>query len=327
MLILMPKTLTRRNLLTGAIASGVLLHGRSSFGKAAQPATPVDFDVPAHACDCHTHIIGEPTMFPLAADRAYTPETAKPDEMAAFHKALHIERVVLVTPSVYDTDNSAMLYGMKARGKTARGVAVIGEKTSDSELENLHRAGVRGIRINLATTGENDPALARTRFQTDVARVKGLKWHIQMFTNLAVIGSIKDLVAGSPVPVVFDHFGGADAALGVNQPGFSDLLDLVRGGHAYVKLSGVYRVSKEAPDYKDATPLAKALIAANQDRMVWGSDWPHTRSTPKGHKNTELTTLTQVDDGLIFNQLPLWAPDPAVRTKILATNPARLYDF
>src|SRR5215469_6912868 len=93
-------------------------------------------------------------------------------------------------------------------------------------------------------------------------------WHIQIYTNLAVIAAIKDQVAASPVPVVFDHFGGAQAALGTSQPGFSDLLDLVRSGKAYVKVSGAYRASTQAPDYLDAAPLAQALIAANADRIV-----------------------------------------------------------
>ena len=127
---------------------------------ASQPSTPVNFDVPAGACDCHTHIHGDPEKFPFFAGRVYTPETASPEEMATLHKALHIQRVVIVTPSVYGTDNSATLYGMKARGAIARGVAVIDDKTSETELDAMGRAGVRGIRLNLATGGINDPPSA-----------------------------------------------------------------------------------------------------------------------------------------------------------------------
>src|SRR2546425_13180722 len=105
---------------------------RPALAKASQPATPVIFDVPAGSCDCHTHIYGDPVQFPMIPGRAYTPETASPDEMAALHKALGIQRVVIVTPSVYGTDNSATLYGIKARGVDARGVAVIDDKTSES---------------------------------------------------------------------------------------------------------------------------------------------------------------------------------------------------
>jgi predicted TIM-barrel fold metal-dependent hydrolase len=192
----------------------------------------------------------------------------------------------------------------------------------------MGQAGVRGIRLNLATGGVNDPTIGRPRFQAAVERVKNRSWHVQLFTSLSMISAIKDLVATSPVPVVFDHFGGAQAELGVGQPGFSDLLELVRSGKAYVKISGAYRASKLAPDYPDAAPLAQALIAANSDRIVWGTDWPHPDSvTPPGRKPTELTPLFQIDDGRLLNQLPVWAPDAAIRKKILVDNPASLYGF
>ena len=319
--------LTRREVLVGAMAAGVIMRTRTGFAKASQPATPVNFDVPAGACDCHTHIHGDPEKFPFFPGRVYTPEMALPEEMAAFHKALHMQRVVIVTPSVYGTDNSATLYGMKARGADARGVAVIGDKTPESELDAMGRAGVCGIRLNLRTGGTDDPAVGRQRFQSAVERMKSRNWHVQMYTSLAMISAIKDLVAASPVPVVFDHFGGARAELGPQQPGFAELVDLVRSGRAYVKISAAYRVSKLAPDYADVVPLAQALISANPDRVVWGTDWPHPAGTPPGGKPTDVTPLTQVDDGRLLNQLPVWAPDPRIRKKILVENPARLYAF
>src|SRR4029077_9238482 len=207
--------LNRRDLLLASIAAGVAMQDRTALAKPSQPATAVNFDVPAGACDCHTHIHGDPEKFPFFAGRVYTPEPASPEEMSALHKALHIERVVIVTPSVYGTDNSASLFGIKARGATARGVAVIDDKTSDSALDAMNKAGFRGIRINLATAGQSDASLGRRRFQASVDRAKGRNWHIQMYVNLAVVSAIKDLVQASPVPVVFDHFGGAQAALGL----------------------------------------------------------------------------------------------------------------
>jgi predicted TIM-barrel fold metal-dependent hydrolase len=319
---------TRRSVLLGSIAAGATVTNRNAHAKAAQPATPVNFDVPAGACDCHTHIHGDPDKFPFFSGRVYTPELASPEEMSALHKALHIERVVIVTPSVYGTDNSATLFGMKARGTTARGVAVIDEKTPEADLDSMSQAGIRGIRLNLATSGVNDPNVGRARFQTAVERVKNHNWHVQLFTSLAVISAVKDLVATSPVPVVFDHFGGAQAELGVDQPGFSDLLALVKSGKAYVKISGAYRASKLAPDYPDAAPLARALIAANAERIVWGTDWPHPNSvTPPDKKPTEVTPLYPIDEGRLLNQLPVWAPDAAIRKTILVDNPARLYGF
>ena len=320
--------LTRRSMLLASIAAGVSMTNSDAFSKAAQPSTPVNFDVPAGACDCHTHIHGNPEKFPFFAGRVYTPELASPEEMSALHKALKIERVVIVTPSVYGPDNSATLYGMTARGANARGVAVIDDKTSEGDLDAMNKAGFRGIRLNLATGGVNDPNVGRQRFSAAVERMKARGWHVQLYTTLPMITAIKELVLASPVPAVFDHFGGADAALGVEQPGFADLVDLVKSGKAYVKISGAYRASKLAPDYPDAAPLAKALIAANPDRIVWGTDWPHPNSvTPPGKQISDVTPLFQIDDGRLLNQLPVWAPDAGVRKKILVDNPARLYGF
>src|ERR1700686_1727576 len=232
--------LNRRNLLLASIAPGVAMPNRTALGTAPQPWTPVNFDVPAGACDCHTHIHGDPEKFPFFAGRVYTPEPASPEEMAALHRALHIERVVIVPPSVYGTDNSATLFGMKARGANARGVAVIDDKTPGGDLDAMNQAGIRGIRLNLATGGVNDPVAGRPRFQAAVERVKTRNWHVQLFTSLTMLSAIQDLVAASPVPVVFDHFGGAQAELGPEQPGFADLTDLLRTGKAYVKISGAY---------------------------------------------------------------------------------------
>ena len=301
---------------------------RMAFAKASQPSTPVDFEVPAGACDCHTHIHGDPEKYPFFAGRVYTPEPASPEEMAALHKALHIERVVIVTPSVYGTDNSSTLFGMKARGATARGVAVIDDKTTEAELDAMQREGFRGIRINLATGGISDPAVGRARFTAAVERMKARGWHVQLYTTLPMISAIKDLVLAGPVPAVFDHFGGLEASLGPEQPGFSDLVELVKSGKAYVKISGAYRASKLAPDYRDMAPFARVLIAANSDRIVWGTDWPHPDSSRvEGRKPTDIASLYQIDDGALFNQLPVWAPDAEIRKKILVDNPARLYGF
>jgi len=299
----------------------------AAVAQASQPATTASFEVPADACDCHTHIHGDPQRFPFSPDRVYTPGTALPEELAALHGALGIKRVVIVTPSVYGTDNAATLYGMAARGADARGVAVIDDETSEAALDAMGNAGIRGIRLNLATAGVNDPVLARQRFEAAARRVERRHWHVQIYASLAVISGIKDLVLRSPVPVVFDHFGDAQAALGIEQPGFANLLDLVGSGKAYVKISGAYRISAQPPDYPDAAPLARALIAANPERIVWGTDWPHTHSRAPGRKATDITPFHAIDDARLFNQLAIWAPDPATRWRILVDNPARLYEF
>jgi predicted TIM-barrel fold metal-dependent hydrolase len=314
--------MTRRDLLLGGFAAGALLPVRRAFAKASQPSTAVNFEVPAGACDCHTHIHVE--QFPFSPTRRYTPEMATPAEMSALHQALRMQRVVVVQPSVYGTDNSATLFGMKARGDDARGIAVIDDNTTESDLDAMAKAGIRGIRLSLMprTTDANS---ARRRFQAALPRVQPRNWHIQIYTDLALISALKEDVAASPVPVVFDHFGSAQAAAGVDQPGFSDLLALVKSGKAYVKISAAYRISKLAPDFPDAAPLARALIAANSDRILWGTDWPHPNGA--GGSTTKVSPLFAIDDGRLLNQLPVWAPDADLRRKILVENPARLYGF
>jgi predicted TIM-barrel fold metal-dependent hydrolase len=285
----------------------------------------VNFDVPEGACDCHTHIHGDSSRFPFFAGRVYTPEIALPEEMAALHKALHIQRVVIVTPTVYGTDNSATIYGMKARGNDARGVAVIGDKTTDAEIDNLVRLGFKGIRLNLCTGGTDDPNEGRRRLLAAVERVKNRNWHIQINTTLPMVAAMKNTLAALPVPLVFDHFGNAKEELGVQQPGFSDLVDLVSSGKAYVKIS---ITAGPRENYGYFTPLAQMLIAANVDRILWGSNWPHPNSTtPPGRKPTDVTPLWKVDDGLVLNLLPVWAPDAATRKKILVDNPAKVFEF
>jgi predicted TIM-barrel fold metal-dependent hydrolase len=320
------RLLTRRDAIQQALAAGALLQPRSIVAKTIHPITPVTFAVPPNACDCHTHIIADPHGFPFFPGRVYTPETALPQEMAALHRALHIKRVVIVTPSVYGTDNAATLYGIKARGPNARGIAVIDDKTPETDLDAMASAGFRGIRLNLATGAQPDFAVARQRVAAAIDRIKGRNWHLQVYAHLAMIPQIKDLVFASPVPVVFDHFGGANTALGPQQPGFADLVDLLRSGNAYVKLSGAYRASTQAPDYPDVAPFARGLIVANPDRVLWGTDWPHPNTTPSAHPS-DVTPRLPIDDGRLFNQFPVWAPDPQVRRKILVDNPARLYGF
>jgi predicted TIM-barrel fold metal-dependent hydrolase len=319
--------MTRRDSFRAAMAAASVLRARLGWAKAAQPATPVNFDVPPGACDCHTHIFGDRQKFPLWSGRTYTPELASPEEMSELHRALHIERVVIVNPSIYGTDNSATLFGIKARGGNARGVAVIDDGTPDRDLDAMARGGIRAIRINLTNAGQTDPAIARQRFQAAAKRVQHRDWHIEMYTTPVLISAVQDLVRASPVPVVFDHFGGAQAALGVHQPGFADLVGLIKSGKAYVKISGAYRSSTQ-PDFRDVKPLAEMLIAANADRVIWGSDWPHPSPAPlAGHPVTEITPLFQVDDARLLNLLPTWAPSAATRKKILVDNPARLYGF
>ncbi len=294
---------------------------------ASQPKTAVAFAVPTGACDCHVHVFGHPAEFPFAPRRSYTPPPASTAELTALLDALHLSRVVIVQPSVYGSDNSCTLDGIRRLGKRARGVAVIDEATTNAALDEMHRAGIRGVRVNLETAGETDPDAARHNLAAAIARVAPLGWHVQVYTRPSVIARLTDEVARAAVPVVFDHFGGAQAADGVDQAGFAELLALIGAGHAYVKVSAAYRSSAKAPAYDDMAPLARALIAANPERVLWGTDWPHPHAASPGKALDALAPFYDIDDGLALNQLQLWAPAAATRRKILVDNPARLYAF
>jgi predicted TIM-barrel fold metal-dependent hydrolase len=326
------RMVTRREILVSGLlagVAGVLRRTDSLFAKASQPATKVNFDVPAGACDCHVHVFGDPQRYPFFSGRVYTPETASVAELRTLHAALHLDRVVVVQPSVYGTDNTCTLDAIRELGSRARGVAVIDASTPEAALDEMGRKGIRGIRLNLATSGITDPAVARQRFQEAANRMKTRGWHIQLNTSLPVIDALSQQLLASPVPLVFDHFGGALGSAGVNQKGFGALVSLVKSGKAYVKISGAADlVSTLAPDYPDVLPLARALVTANPQRVLWGTNWPHPDSaTRPGRKATDLAPNMQTDDGRVLNLLPVWVPDPATRHAILVDNPARLYGF
>jgi predicted TIM-barrel fold metal-dependent hydrolase len=309
------------------VASGVTRSLRSSASpEKTRPITPVQFDVPEGACDCHVHVFGDARRFPFAASRTYTPESASVAELMALHRDLHISRVVFVQPSVYGTDNACTLDAMKQYGAAARGIAVLPSATPSATLDDMDRAGMRGVRINLGTAGDTNLADARHCFTSALEQIQGRKWHVQIYAALPVVAGLSDLVLDSPVPVVFDHFGGAQGAAGLQQPGFDKLLLIVASGKGYVKISGAYRASSNAPDYPDAAPLARALIAANPQRILWGSDWPHP-DTSSGRKPNEISPPLRVDDGRLLNLLATWAPNATLRKTILVDNPATLYGF
>ena len=312
-------TLTRREMMLASAAT-VLLGSREA------QALRVAFDVPPGACDCHTHLFGDPARFPFWSGRTYTPPSTSVAEWQAIHRALHIDRGVIVQPSVYGTDNRCTLDAIEQLGARARGVAVVADDASEAELDTLHRGGIRGIRLNLETFGIGDPSAASDGLRRALSRLAHRPWHVQLFVRSSIVTTIEPAVRESPLPIVFDHFGGVRADAGVNDPGFQALLRLVRTGHAYVKVSGAYRASVSgAPDYADVRPFARALIEANPARVLWGSDWPQPDS--RRHDIAEISPNLRIDDVGVLSQLAVWAPDASIRRAILVDNPVRLYGF
>lgn len=281
--------------------------------------------VPGGACDCHTHVFLDPALYPYAENRKYTPPPASCAALTSLLDSLGLQRVVIVQPSVYGSDNSATLAGIRDIGlDRARGVAVIEDSTSRAELERLAAGGVRGIRVNFELSGEHDHRRAARHLESMADKVAPYGWHIQVYAQLPLIAAFLDTIRALPVPVVFDHFAGAVGAKGLDQPGLAGVIDLVGTGRAYVKVSAAYRSSLQPPDYPDLSPIAHAFIDANPDRVLWGSDWPHPDPT---RPPAMVSQPLPIDDAGVFSLLAGWARDEATYRKILLDNPARLYGF
>jgi predicted TIM-barrel fold metal-dependent hydrolase len=302
-----------------AVLAGTALMG-SKTGRAASRIT-----LPAGTVDCHNHIMGPQNRYPYAATRVYTPPEATIDQLKSLRAEIGSSRNVLVTPSVYGTDNRCMVDALAALGNTARGIAVLPLDVSDAELRRLDAAGVRGVRISLGGTGSYTPASAREALLSLAPRFAPLGWNIEVVGNLATVISLAPVMATLRVPVVLDHFAGANGGDGVKQEGFAGLLELVRGRNAYVKLSAPYNRSKR-PDYSDMTPLAHALIDVGADRMLWGTNWPHPDQIP-GRPISEVTPYHRIDNRNLVRLIGEWCPDASVRQMILVDTPQRLYRF
>lgn len=287
------------------------------------------FAVPPLACDCHLHIFGPKARYPMAANRTFSPGIASVDDVLAMHAQIGIERMVIVQASTHGTDNACVLDALAdlhARGKQARAVAVVSPDASSAELKPLHEAGVRGLRVNLQSYGETDPAVAAARLQNAAKQAAAMGWHVQTYTTLPVIQALRETIRQLPVPLVVDHFGLADPALGLSQAGLPELLDLIAAGKVYVKLSAPYRILSN-PDGSDGRALARAFIEANPARMLWGTDWPHTGAWPGVVRDIEKTeAFHPVDNGAQMNIFGSYA-SLQERQAILVDNPARLYDF
>lgn len=266
--------------------------------------------LPAGTCDSHLHVFGPHSRYPLDPRRNYTPHECSLDGYRQVMQAIGIERAVLVQPSVYGTDNSAMLDALRAGGAGFRGVAVLAPGTSDDELKNMHALGVRGIRLNLL----NPQVVGFDEALCLLERVKqlGMAWHLQVLTNVARDPqSLLSLRDKTDATIVVDHMGKLSPF--ARRHG---LFDMLKAGRCWVKLSAPYRVSAEPQPYADIAKLVRALVETNPAQALWGTDWPHTEL----HNGTP-------DAALLAQWMQTCFPDPATLRQICVTNPAHLYQF
>jgi predicted TIM-barrel fold metal-dependent hydrolase len=306
----------RRELLktiAGVAATAALTADRAATQpvKWSAGTEPARLRAPANAADCHHHIYD--ARYPADPKAALRPAAALVEDYRGLQRRIGTTRNVIVTPSTYGTDNRVTLDALAAFGVQGRAVAVVNDSVSDAELKRMHDLGVRGIRFNLAQAEATTPEMIEPLSK----RVNALGWHIQINASAAIIMSIMGILDRVPSPIVFDHLAHVPEPAGVNDPLFARVRALIDKGNTWVKLSGAYQDSKIGPpSYADSSAVARAYVKAAPERMVWGSDWPHPSERD-----------VKPDDALLFDLLADWAPDEAVRHRILVENPETLYGF
>ena len=291
----------------------------NSIGKRQNPNPIFDtsiprFKLPAGAIDCHCHIYDDFAKYPLCENPVYLPPAVKVADYLKMLDVLGVQRAVIVHANIYGLDNSLALDLMASAPTRFRAVALMDEAISDEEIERLHHAGVRGFRCNLV----GNIGLSLEKAKILGARVKQYGWHTQFLLDIESFPNLEEVFSGFPIDIVIDHMGRPIIDRGINAPGFQALLKFIQHDHVWVKLSAPYRTSQDHLYFKDIEPFARALVAANSNQLVWGTDWPHVNMDP---------SIPMPNDGLLCNLLADWVPDESVREKILVNNPERLYGF
>lgn len=274
---------------------------------------PARFTPPPGAVDTHFHVFGPVERYPYVPGRSYTPPDAPLAAYEHMLATLGVERAVIVHPSVYGTDNRASLDALRESRLEMRAIAVVDDAVTEVELREMDALGVRGVRVNLLFGG----GIAFEVAERIARRIADLGWHLQLLVDVSQFEALEARLLRLPLDTVVDHLGHMPTGKGLDHPGFQALLRLVASGRTWVKLSGTYRITREqqAP-YGDVAPFARALIACNPERMLWATDWPHPA-----------VQIPMPNDGALLDMLADWAPEAAVRNRILVDNPAQLYGF
>jgi D-galactarolactone isomerase len=313
-------TIERRTLLKGigatALAAAGGLRSGDGYAQHAVPNSagtePPRLKAPANACDCHMHIYDP--RFTAARPGSRLQANAAVADYRLLQQRIGTTRVVIVTPAAYATDNRVTTDAIAQLGPGARGVAVVHPEVTDAELKALADAGIRGIRFTVF-----DPNTAAVRIdmiEPLAARMNALGWHVQIHMRADQIVDNAELLAHLPCPLVFDHMGRLPQPAPLEHAALDIIRALLDNGKTWVKLSGAYMDTQAGPPtYGDKTNIAQAYLNLAPERMVWGSDWPHP------------TEREKPDDAVLFDLLSDWAPDAALRQRILVDNPAQLYGF
>ncbi len=276
------------------------------------PKTP-DFSPPAGAVDAHCHVFGPADAFPFAPERKYTPGDAGKEMLFALRDHLGLSRNVIVQASCHGKDNSAMIDALQAADGRARGVAVVAHDIGDDELDQMHAAGVRGVRFNFVKRLVD--ATPREVFMATAERVQRLGWHIVVYFEAPDLADLTPFLKQLPGIVVVDHMGRPDVTQPADGPGFQAFANLMADmPNLWTKVSCPERLTVAGPPYDDVVPFQRHLVEHFSDRVLWGTDWPHPNM--KSHRP---------DDGLLVDTIARIAPTAALQQALLVDNPMRLY--
>ena len=271
------------------------------------------FTMPPLACDAHMHVFGPLDKYPHVEHPHYTLPDGKLTHYLQMMSVLKLKRFVIVQPSFYGTDNRCMIDALNVAGSIARGVVMIDEATGAATLDGFHAAGVRAVRLDLFARS----ALPTAEIQQYITRMASLcaslGWHVQFYAPGWVVRNLIPFLADVRIDFVIDHMGYMLEEDGLTPADFERLLSLLKDGNCWLKLSAPYRIAKHR-GYEAVAPMAKAIIQAAPQKVIWGSDWPHIPDSTR-------------DTGELLNLLGSWTDHPAVRTMILSDNPARLFDY
>jgi len=273
--------------------------------------------LPKGAIDTHVHVFED--RYPLSPGRGYNPPESTLDDLKHLHSQLGVDRVVFTQPSIYGTDNAAILDGMNALNadtpNRARAVVAITMETSDAQLAEWDAIGVRGVRLN--TDNKGGMPVTFDKIPELEARIKPFGWHFEWLFPGKDIIELMPIFEKITIPMSIGHFAYQPATAGIDAPGFQALLKLMRDGNTWIKISGANRVSAtDLPPYDDVKPMAEALIEANADHVMWGTDWPH----PNKYE-------VNPNDGDLMDAVGEWVPDDSMRQRVLVDNPAAFYRF
>lgn len=280
-------------------------------------ASPPAIRLPINACDTHAHVFGPVTRYPYQAERDYTPPDAPLDNLLKLHKTFGIHRGVLTQPSVLGTDNAAILDAVARFPDRLRAVVAFGSGTTEQEIDRLHEAGARGLRLNLVDRGGMPFAsFAELYHVVDMIAERG--WHVELLAKAHQMAGIEEHIPNLRVDISLGHYGYMPTTRGISDPGFQRLLSLMGDGKAWVKMTAGYRITEHLQTpYSDVRPYAEALLRANPGRVLWGSDWPHV-----------MCRIDMPDDGAMLSEVQSWllGSEELMQT-VFVDNPARLYDF